>query len=69
LVSGYQIGSILGGQILTSTPEEAKFRKTANEIGSDEESYVNAVKNVSITSMKNITAAAEVLQVLWKLQL
>ena len=41
LVDGYQIGSIIGGQTLTSPPDEVKIRKTANDIGRDEESYMN----------------------------
>lgn len=61
LVAGTQIGTILGGQILTSTPEEAKYRKTAKEIGVDEDGYLNAVNKVKVTTEKNVKAAAEVL--------
>ena len=61
LVNGHLIGTILGGQILTSTPEEARYRKTAKEIGVDEEGYVNAAKNVYMTKEENVKAAAEVL--------
>ncbi len=63
LIGDYQIGTILGGQVLTSAPEEAKYRKTANEIGVNEEGYVDAVKNVYMTNEKNVTAAAEVLYI------
>lgn len=63
LVGDHLIGTILGGQILTSAPEEAKFRKTAKEIGVDEEGYVAAVKNVYMTNEKNVAAAAEVLYI------
>lgn len=63
LVEGRQIGTILGGQILTSAPEESRYRKTANEIGVNEDEYVNAVNKVKITSEKNIKAAAEVLYI------
>ena len=61
LVDGHLIGTILGGQILTSAPDEAKFRKTAREIGVDEDGYAEAAKNVYMTNEKNVTAAAEVL--------
>lgn len=61
LVGEKQIGTILGGQILVSNPEEEKFRKTAREIGVDEDGYVEAVKQVKITDRKNVQAAAEVL--------
>lgn len=61
LVNGKQIGTILGGQILTSAPLESDFRKTAREIGVYEEGYIKALKKVKITSEKNVKAAAEVL--------
>ena len=63
LVGDYQIGTILGGQVLTSAPNETKFRKTANEIGVNEDGYVDAVKKVYMTNEKNVTAAAEVLYI------
>lgn len=61
LVDGQLIGTILGGQILTSAPEEDKYRKTAAEIGVDADGYVNAVKHVYMTKEENVRAAAEVL--------
>lgn len=61
IVDGIQIGTILGGQILTSKPEETGFRKTAREIGVDEDAYVNAANKVKISTEKNVKAAAEVL--------
>ncbi len=63
IVDGKQIGTILGGQVLTSTPEVSKYRKTANEIGVNEDAYVNAVNKVKTTTEKNIKAAAEVLYI------
>lgn len=63
LVDGKQIGTILGGQVLTSSPEHSKYRKIANEIGVDEEGYVKAVDEVKLTNMKNVEAAAEVLYI------
>jgi ligand-binding sensor protein len=61
IVDGTQIGTILGGQILTSKPEENGFRKTANELDIDENGYIEAVNKVKISTEKNIKAAAEVL--------
>lgn len=61
LVDGHQIGTILGGQILTSQPVESEYRKTAQEIGVNEEGYVDAVRQIKITTEKNIKSAAEVL--------
>lgn len=61
LIDGHQIGTILGGQILTSQPVESDYRKTAKEIGVSEDGYVDAVNKIKITTEKNIKAAAEVL--------
>lgn len=45
MLEGRLIGTILGGQVLTSeAPEEAKYRKIAEEIGVDADGYVEAVK-------------------------
>lgn len=63
IVAGKQIGTILGGQILTSAPEASRYRKTAKEIGVNEDDYVNVVNKVKITTEKNIKAAAEVLYI------
>lgn len=63
MVEGHLLGTILGGQILTSDPGEEKFRKTAIEIGVDPQGYVNASKDVYKTEEKNVTAAAEVLYI------
>ena len=48
IVDGKQIGSILGGQILTAPPDEDKFRAYAKEIGADPEKYVEAVRKIQI---------------------
>lgn len=61
LVGDRQIGTILGGQVLTSSPDESKYAKIAGEIGVNEEGYVEAVKKVKIIEERNIKAAAEVL--------
>lgn len=61
LVDGHQIGTILGGQILTSEPVESDYRTTAKEIGVNEDGYIDAVKKIKVTTEKSIKAAAEVL--------
>lgn len=61
MVEGIQIGTILGGQILTSKPDEESFRRTAKEIDVNEDKYVEAVNKVKISTERNIEAAAEVL--------
>lgn len=61
MVNGVLIGTILGGQILYNEPEDESFRRTAREIGVNEDGYVDAVHKVKVTTEKNIKAAAEVL--------
>jgi len=61
MINGVQIGTILGGQILTAKPKAEEFSRTAREIGVDEELYVQAANQVNISEEKNIKAAAEVL--------
>ena len=61
MLEGRQIGTILGGQVLTDLPDEAKYRRIAREIGVDEEGYVEAVQEVRKLSKESIEAAANVL--------
>lgn len=61
LLEGKLIGTILGGQVLTDVPEEDKYRKIAQEIGVDENGYVEAVKEIKKLPREQIEAAANVL--------
>ena len=61
MLNGKQIGSILGGQILTAPPNEDKFRAYAKEIGVDPEAYVRAVRDIQIVPRARLEHAAEVL--------
>ncbi|MBD7910688.1 PocR ligand-binding domain-containing protein [Clostridium cibarium] len=61
MVNGVQIGTILGGQVLTHAPEHDSYRNTAREIGVNGDQYIDAVNNVKLTTERNIKAAAEVL--------
>ena len=62
IVDGKLIGTILGGQILTSAPDVDKFKQTAKEIGVDSNGYIDAVeKDKTNTDESNVQAAAEVL--------
>ncbi len=64
LIEGRQIGTILGGQVLTSSPNESKYRQTAKEIGVSEIGYVEAVNKVKVITEKSVNAAAEVLYII-----
>jgi len=61
ILEGRLIGTILGGQVLTDVPNEAKYRKIAGEIGVDEDGYVEAVQEIRKLSRESIEAAANVL--------
>ena len=61
IVDGKQLGTILGGQVLTSNLEEDKYRRIAREIGVNEEEYVEAAKEVKLLSRESVEAAANVL--------
>ena len=61
LIDGIQIGSIIGGQVLTSAPNEEKFRKVAREIGVNEEEYITELHKIPIVSDDKVEAAAMVL--------
>ena len=61
IVKGTLIGTILGGQILFESPKETEFKKTANELGLEEEKYYSAAKEVKIVEEQKIKSAAEVL--------
>ncbi len=61
VLNGKQIGSILGGQVLTEPLNEDKFRSIAGEIGVDPEKYVEAVRKIKYIPKKNLEAAAQVL--------
>lgn len=63
MIDGQSIGTILGGQILYSKPEEIGFRETAKEIGVNEDRYLEALNKVKIIEESNVKAAAEVLYI------
>ena len=61
IINNELIGTVLGGQILSDKPKVENYRRVAQEIGTSEIGLVDAVNNVKISNMKNISAAAEVL--------
>jgi len=61
ILNGKQVGSILGGQVLTREPKREKYEKLAEEIGVDKEVYLKALSKVKIVPEKQIRAAAELL--------
>ncbi|GMA98998.1 PocR ligand-binding domain-containing protein [Pelosinus sp. IPA-1] len=61
MLEGRQIGSILGGQVLTSTPEEGKYRQIAEEFGVNPDEYIDSLREIKQVPKKSVEAAANVL--------
>lgn len=61
MVGDEKVGSVIGGQILPSEPDEEEFRKKAVELGIDPDAYIKALRKVPIRPEKQIRAAAELL--------
>lgn len=55
------IGSIIGGQVRTAPLDEANLRKTARELGLNEEDYLEAAKKIPLWEIKDVERAAECL--------
>ena len=53
-VGDEKVGAIIGGQILPEAPDEEAFRKTARELGIDEDEYIAALNKVTISSEEKI---------------
>ena len=60
-VGDEKVGAIIGGQILPETPDEESFRKTAKELGIDEDKYIKALKKVNVKTREQIDASANLL--------
>lgn len=63
-IGDQKLGSIIGGQVLPTTPDEDKFREVARELNIDPEAYVRAVRKVPISTEEKIRASADLLGVI-----
>lgn len=63
IVNGQQMGSILGGQVLTDQPDPDKFIQIAKSIGVNPDDYLNALSKVPILPESQIKAAADLLYI------
>lgn len=61
ILEGQQIGTILGGQVLTNIPNEKKYCKIAHEIGVDEAGYIEALGEIRQLTKASVEAAANIL--------
>ncbi len=64
IVDGEKMGAIIGGQVLPNPPEEESFRATAKELGIDPEQYIEALRQVPVSTEARIRAAANLLGVI-----
>lgn len=63
MLNGKHIASILGGQILTDEPDEKHFKRIANELGIDEDEYIEALKKIKIVPEEQVKAAVKLLSI------
>lgn len=61
MVEGKFIGSFLGGQVRTTPIVEEDVRRTARELGVDEEAYLEAVNRTNLVTYEQVEQAAEFL--------
>lgn len=61
VLDGKKIASIVGGQVLTTEPDENKFRKLAQELDVPVDDYLNALHKVPIRSEEYITSSILIL--------
>lgn len=58
---GIRAGSAVGGQVLSSQPDEEKFRRLAEDLGVDEDKYIDALRKVNVRTEESVKAAVELL--------
>lgn len=61
LEDGTVLGTILGGQVLPSAPDEEKIRADARAFGINENEYIEALHHVNIRSRATVEASAGLL--------
>lgn len=59
LLNGRLIGSLIGGQVLLKKPKPEKMRKTAREIGVDENAFVEAANKIQIVPMEDVNRSTK----------
>ncbi|MCH5349358.1 MAG: PocR ligand-binding domain-containing protein [Oscillospiraceae bacterium] len=64
MANGEMVGSFIGGQVLTESPDLKKFENTARELGVDPDKYVEAVKKIKIIDKELVDKASHFLYVI-----
>lgn len=61
LDDGTVLGSVIGGQVLSETPDEEVFRQKALELGLNPDEYCEALREVPVKTQEEIEASAHLL--------
>ena len=61
MLEGHQLGTIVGGQVLADAPDPEKYLQIASELGTDGESYLEAILQVRQVAYEATESAANVL--------
>lgn len=61
MVGDEKVGSVIGGQVLPTQPDEEEFRKKAVELGINPDSYIKALRKVPIRTEEQIRSSCELL--------
>ncbi len=61
IADGEVVGSFIGGQVLIKKPDEAYFRRKAEELGLDPEECVEAIRKIPVVDVTRIERCAEYL--------
>lgn len=64
VVNGEKMGAMIGGQVLSGSPDEGAFRDTAKELGIDPEKYIQALQKIPVSTEKKIRAAFNLLGII-----
>lgn len=64
IINGKQMGSILGGQVLTKPVDENRIRQVAKEIGVDPDEYLDAAKQINVVDRYKLESAAKMLSMI-----
>lgn len=61
ILNGEKLGAVIGGQVFSREPNEAKITRLAEEFGLDPDAYIRAAQKVPVRSEKSIRSAGTLL--------
>lgn len=63
-ILGKYAGSIIGGQIFLTPPDEMHYRDVARQLGLDESAYIDAIKKIQIIPIEKVKEAMHLLSLI-----